>query len=309
VKRALLALPWLALLGFPVLEVSAHVLTRAHVPQPRDFADAARFVRTQLQPRDLITAAPAWTDPIVREVLGDRIDLAMAGRSDSAAYERLWALSIRGARPPEAGDRAPDATRTFGRVRVLRFPLGPSPVLYDFAEHVRGAQVTAFDRGQAHACNWRDYSPPRGGGLGFAVLPPVERFGCELRHAGFVAPVVMEDLDNTPRRCVLQPPHGSEPLRVSFSDVPIGRRIVVYGGVYYEHERMREGADVTLRVLIDGREAGRMLHRDGDGWKRIELATSAGRAEVAFETTASNPFNRTFCWAATTRSSPLGSAR
>jgi hypothetical protein len=308
VKRALFVLPWAVLLGFPLLEVSAHAYTLARAPAHTDFAAAARFVRAHMQPRDLISAAPAWTDPIVREVIGDRIDLAMAGRSDSAAYERLWALSIRGALPPEAPARAPELTQTFGRVRVLRWSLGPSPVLYDFVEHVPGAQVTAFDRGQAQACTFRQYPPPRGGGLGLGVLPPVARFGCE-RRASYVAPVVMEDLENVPHRCVLQPPTGSEALRVAFADVPLGRRIVLYAGIYYEHERMREGADVALRVLIDGREAGRMQHADGDGWKRLELSTTPGRAEVAFEVTTRNPHNRTFCWAATTRSSPPGSAR
>jgi hypothetical protein len=310
VKRAFAVLPWIALVAFALLEVTAHAYTRARVPDHGDFEAAARFVRTELRARDLIAAAPAWTDPIVRQVLGERIDLAMAGRSDSAGYERLWALSIRGARPHEAPAVAPELTRDFGRVQVLRWPLGPSPVLYDFVEHVREAQVAAFDRTQAHACAWREYSAPRGGGLGFGVLPPVQRFGCEpTRRGTYVAPVVMEDLGITPRRCVLQAPYGSDPLRVAFSNVPLGRRIVLYGGIYYEHERMREGADVLLRVAIDGREAGRMRHSDGDGWKRVEIATSPGSGEVAFEVTTRHPHKRTFCWAATTRSSPPGAPR
>src|SRR6185295_16813302 len=127
---------------------------------------------------------------IVRQVLGDRIDLAMAGRSDTARYERLWALSIRGARPPEAPAAAPELTRELGRVRVLRWRLGPSPVLYDFVEHVRDAQVSVVDREQTRPCAWRAYPPPRGGGLGFGVLPPALRFGCEPSHRGtYVAPV------------------------------------------------------------------------------------------------------------------------
>lgn len=309
-KRGLPALPWIALLAFALLEVSAHAYTRARVPAPSDFENAARFVRGQLQPRDLIAAAPGWTDPIVRQVLGDRIDLAMAGRSDTARYERLWALSIRGARPPEAPAGAAELTREFGRVRVLRWQLGPSPVLYDFVEHVRDAQVSVVDRGQPRPCAWREYPAPRGGGLGFGVLPPVERFGCEPSRRGtYVAPVVMEDLSITPRRCVVAPPYGLQPLRVAFSDVPLGRRIVVYGGIYYEHERMREGAEVLLRVTVDGREAGSLRHADGDGWKRVEIATAPGRGEVAFEVTSRNPFKRTFCWAATTRSSAPGAPR
>jgi hypothetical protein len=308
VRRAFV-LPWLALLCFAVLELSAHAWTRAEVPVQAEYEAAAAFVRAHMQARDLIVAAPGWIDPIVRQVLGDRIDLAMAGRSDSAAYERLWALSIRGARPAEAHAAAPELEQRFGRVRVLRYALGPSPVLYDFAEHVPQAEVSAIDRGQAQPCAWRAFPPPRGGGLGLGVLPPVQRFACDGRQASFVAPVVMEDLENTPRRCVMQPPLGSEPLRVSFRDVPLGRRIVLYAGLYYEHERMREGTEVQLRVSIDGREVGHMRHADGDGWKRMDIATAPGRGTVAVEVTTREPNRRMFCWAATTRSSAPGSAR
>src|SRR5262245_17013720 len=95
VTRALASLPWIALLLFPVVELTAHAGARAAVVPPADFRAAARFVRARLGPRDLIASAPSWTDPLLRNAIGDRIDLAMAGRSDSAAYERLWSFSIR----------------------------------------------------------------------------------------------------------------------------------------------------------------------------------------------------------------------
>ena len=67
-----------------------------------------RYVKPRLRPRDLVSVAPDWADPLLREVLGTDIDLAMAGRSDTSFYERLWSLSIRGARPAEAprGDQS-----------------------------------------------------------------------------------------------------------------------------------------------------------------------------------------------------------
>jgi hypothetical protein len=52
-----------------------------------------------------------------------------------------------------------------------------------------------------------------------------------------------------------------------------------------------------------------MRHADGDGWKRLEIATEPGRGAVAFEVTTRNPLKRTFCWAATTRSSASGAPR
>ena len=76
-KRPLPLLPWLALLAFPLVEVSAHAVTRARVPSGDDFGAAAAFVRGEFRPHDAIVAAPAWVDPIVRQVLGDRIDLEL----------------------------------------------------------------------------------------------------------------------------------------------------------------------------------------------------------------------------------------
>jgi hypothetical protein len=64
-----------------------------------------------------------------------------------------------------------------------------------------------------------------------------------------------------------------------------------------------------VKVRFDQRDAGRMIHADGDGWKRLVVDTRAlhGQAvSVSVEVSADNPHFRSFCWNATTRvSSPL----
>ena len=300
-KRVLTIAPWVLLLGFAVLEVTAHAVTRGGVAPRQDWRAAASFVRAQWRPRDLLVAAPTWADPVLREVLGDRIDLAMEGRSDDARYERLWAVSVRGARPREAGSRAPAFSKQFGKVTLMRWELGKSPVRYDFVEHLREAEVTLVRRGKTFACGLQRHPAPRGGGLGFGTLPPTERFDCGLRSTTWVAPVVLEDLDLSARHCIYTPPAGHEPLRVTFRDVPLGERIVFYGGLYYEHERMREGGPVLARVLVDGNELGKMTHRDGDGWKRLTLPTRGGRGDVTVEVSAEKSRQRSFCWTASVR--------
>ena len=306
-KRALAAMPWIALLGFALFEVGAHAVTRMRVPTPQDFHEAASFVRRRMQPRDLIAGAPAWADPLLREALGDRIDLAMAGRSDSAAYERLWALSIRDAQVREAPPGAPELERRFGEVLVRRWSLGASTVRYDFVEHAMQAAVSVLSGGDGRACRLRHFGPPRGGGLGVGFLPPVQRFDCD--RSTWVGPVVLEDLDLQPRYCLMNAAPRDRPLRVTFFDVPLAKRFVLYGGLYYERERMRRGAPAHVRVLIDGRLAGQMTHVDGDGWKRLEFATpsTARSGQVAIDVIA--PDRRSFCWAATTREGALGSRR
>jgi hypothetical protein len=304
--RRLLALPWLALLCFPLIEVGAHALTLAGVASEADWRAAAQLVRQQALPTDLIVSAPSWTDPTLRLVLGDRIDLAMAGRSDTAAYGRLWSLSVRGARPPEAPAGAPELSRDFGPVRVERWTLGAPTVVHDLVEHVFDAKVELVQRGEPRPCTLAPRKPGRRGGLGFGAVPPARRFQCPDRR-GFVwvAPIVMEDLELQPRRCVFQHPAGREPVRVTLPDVPLGERLVVHAGVYYEHERMRDGAPITLEVSIGGKPAGQMVHRDGEGWRRMEIDTRAlgqRRAPVRFEVTTDNASKRIFCWAASTRS-------
>jgi hypothetical protein len=311
VKRFLAAAPWIALLAFALCEVAAHAATRARVPDRQDWVAAARFVRAQLAPGDLITSAPGWTDPLLREVLGDRIDLAMAGRSDDAAYQRVWSLSIRGARARELQGRVPDVQRSFGRVRVERAALGASPVLFDFASALRTAEVAHGPSDNARVCRLGELAPGRGGGLGLGALAPRERFECG--RGAWVAAVVLEDLALQPRHCVRQPPIQRGPLRVRFRDVPLGQRLVFYGGLYYEDERMRRGPDVHAHVRLHAnggeRQLLHMTHVDGDGWKRLEVATGGGRADVTVEVSSSSTHKRTFCWSASTRSGAPGSGR
>lgn len=293
-------------LAVPALELIAHALIVTRVPTDADYRAATELIRSQLKPRDLITSAPGFIDPLLRLHLGDRIPLAMAGRSDDAGYERMWVLSARGALPPDAPDGKPELERRFGRLRVLRYPLGKSPVLMDFVQNLPAAEVSYTRNGAEQRCPRRTGGVPRGGGLGRPVLMPIaERFECDAQRPWlFVGSIVMEDLSNTPRFCVWQHPQGNEPISVLFRDVPLGDELVFYGGVYYEHERMREGGPIQVDVSIDGRRRGGMTHRDGEGWRRIVMpsgASSEQRGEVRIDVRAPEPDKRSFCWAASTR--------
>jgi hypothetical protein len=300
------SLPWWLVLIVPAFELTAHAWITAHVPPDSDYRAAADFVRSQLRPRDLIASAPEYTDPLLRRELGDLMPLAMAGRSDDSAYERLWVLSIRDALPPEAPTGEPELARTFGRVRVLRYPLGRSPMLLDLVQALPSAEVTLMVGGVPRRCPRRTGGVPRGGGLGRPVLMPIaERFECDVRRPWlFVGSIVMEDLDQRPRHCVWQHAQGPEPISVRFGDVPLGDELVFDGGIYYEHERMRTGGPVEIDIFIDGRPRGRMIHRDGEGWKRQLIPTGTGaaeRGEIRIDVRAQDPGQRSFCWAASTR--------
>lgn len=292
----------LGLLVLPLFELAGHVWIRAGVPALADYQAAAEFVRSQLQPRDLIRGEPAFIDPIVRWQLGDRMPLAMAGRSDDAGYERAWIVSIRGA--TRAG--TPELERQFGQVRVLRHRLRKSPVLFDFVSAWSEGRASIERAGVAQPCLLRTGGVPRGGGLGKGVLMPVrERFECDqARPWLFVSAVVLEDLENVPHHCIWQHPQGPEPVHMSFRDVPLGAALVFHAGIYYEHERMRKGGPIEATISIAGRTRAQFRHVDGDGYRSLSIDTSelAGtRAEVTVSVRAGDPTARSFCWAASTR--------
>jgi len=313
---------WLALvvlLVVPAGELVAHALVRSRVVGVQDWTAATQAVAPELRAGDAVVSSPGWTDPLLRQTLGDRIPRAIAGRSDLAPFERLWALSIRDADPPEAPGSPPALDRRVGPIRIRRWDLGPSPVRANLIDRLPTARVSVGEDGVGNVggappsspCPWRRRGQGRGGGLGAGPFTPAERFECDPRRPWlWVGETVVEDLDLAPRRCIWQHPDGTRPVTTIFPDLPLGDRIVLYAGLYYEHERDREGGPVVVEVAVDGAPVGRLVHRDGDGWKRLEALTRApaeaeadpdARGTVSVSVTAENPRFRSLCWAATTR--------
>ena len=293
------------LLAVAVVELLALPVRTSRVATPEDFQAAAEFVRSEYRAQDAISVAPEWADPWLRWSLGDRISLADAGRSDLSAYSRLWMVSLRGLDATQRPSEEPELDRLFGRVRVRRWPLPKPTVSFDFARSVREAKVFRETNGQLQQCPWQSVPSPRRGGLGTGVLFPTERFVCEPRRPWlFVAPVVLEDLDLNPRYCLWQHPQGREPIVARFDNVRLQDELVFEGGLYYEHERDLERGPVHVKVRFNDKDAGRLIHSDGDGWKRLVIDTHNQRGaivNVSVEVSADNPHLRSFCWNATTR--------
>jgi hypothetical protein len=302
---------WLLFLGLAIAEVVALGVREHRVPAESDWSAAAQHVRDQLAARDAVTVAPGWADPLLRLYLGDRLSLRVAGRSDLAAFERLWVLSIRGANAVDAPHRQPDYTESFGRVRVERYDLGRSTVLVDLVDAVTSARVERTINGAKELCMLRTFPPSvLQGGLGGGVVAPRQRFQCDFERPWlWVGQTVIEALDLSPRRCVWTHPQGKEPISVSFTQVPLGPRLVLYGGLDYHDERDQDKAPVKLRVFVDNREIADLTHRDGDGMKRweVDLRKTLGPAipakgDLRLEVSTSEPFRRSFCWAGSVQS-------
>lgn len=291
-----------------LFELVALGVIRHRVPRESDWQRAARTLRHSFRSGDLVVAAPAWADPWLRHVLADRLPLEAAGRSDLAPYRRLWALSIRGARPAEAPATPPEFAHRFGPVTLLRWALPKDEkVIFDLTSALERAEVVRLQAGEALPCPLQEFPFAMGGGLGGGPMAPRRRFVCDpARPWLWVAPSVLEDEALQPRYCVWQHPAGPEPIRVRLPKVPLGDRLVLYGGLYYEHAHFRESSPVELRLLVDGEERRRIRYAPGEGWKRSVIEWQSrdryfAEGDVEIEVKADNPHFRGFCWAATTR--------
>ncbi len=287
-----------------LFELTAHFVIRSRVPPDSDWEAASAYIRSEKQPGDLILVAPDWADPLLRLHLGDEIPIAAAGRADFAPFERVWEVSIRGHwhRGLNPRDAEPLPLHEFGEVSVRLHDIGPSPIVANLIDALPQAEVRIGER----ACRWQSRRA-EGGGLGRGALWPKDRFHCGPQPWLFVGETVLEDLDLQPRRCVWQHPASGEPVRTTLRNVPLGERIVLHAGLYYVHERPLTGGTVEVEVELDGESIGTMVHRDGDGWKRLEVSTETrargdrARGDVTIEVRADQPDMRTLCWAASTR--------
>ncbi|MBT8482814.1 MAG: hypothetical protein HKP36_14625 [Myxococcales bacterium] len=289
---------WVPIAALAVFELVAHSTIEAAIPSDASWEAAAAFVRARHRPADRIAGAPAWVDPIVRQRLGDLLSLRMAAPPDSAGIDRLWELSIRGAR---SRDEPPALEQEFDGVHVRMWTLLGDELVYDFAEEIAGAKVELVGADRSEVCPLMA-ARQMPGGLERGPMTPRERFVCDPRRPWlWVGATVLSDLDLEPRRCIWQHPAGRDPVRVTFTEVPLGDRLLVHGGIDYQIERRRNHGPVTLRVWINERIAAELLHEDGDGWASLEIDTSellGHTATVRFETTADDPTARLFCWSA-----------
>ena len=299
----------IALLFLPILDLVGGATVRSRVAPETDWESAAEFVRDSFEPEDLIVAAPDWTDSLVYEQLGDLVGLRGAGRSDDAAYGRVWSLSIRGHLPTEYEGRVPAEQRFFGRVLVSRWDLGESRLLYSFLDHLEDASVERVVGRSAQPCAYTRM-PWGNSGLHWGAMFPARRFQCDRGQPHlFVGETVQTDLDIKPRHCIWQHPQGTDPIRATFSNVPLGDRLVFYGGIYYQHERVMQSGELQVQIRVGNDLLGGFTHQDGDGWKREEMRMPPGvpaRGTVSVEVSSGSPHMRSFCWSAYTADGERG---
>jgi hypothetical protein len=269
-----------------LVETAVALIAPTRAPKPEDWAAAATAVRAGFQPGDLIVAAPAWADPILRVHLGDLIPAAVAGRLDDDRFGRVWEVSQRGARAAAARGTVA-FERRFGALTVRRVERPAEVVSYDFV------------------ARWGDARVSRREATGTVV--PCAAEGDQIRCPGvannFVRRQIVE-VDTQLRQALLAPAVGNAAVVIEFPAVPLGRALVVATGLHNVWLRKEAQGSVTMRVVVGDRVDVTLTTEDEDPWtpRRIDTAALAGQsAPVRFEITARAPRARSFAFAAEAR--------
>jgi hypothetical protein len=276
-----------AVVVLAVAETVSALVAPLRAPDDGDWQAAAAFVRAGHRDRDLLVAAPGWADPVLRQHLGDLVTTAQAARLDHRSYARVWELSQRGARAPETDDGRLREERRFGGLRVRLFERAALAPRYDFVQEWRQARVSRVAPGR----------PP------VACAAGPQQHQCPDLGFNFVRPRLLE-IGNGVRHALLAQPVADAAVVIEYPGVPLGTELAVGAGLHNVWQRKAGDGTVGLRVLVDGRELGRLESGNRTGWTvtRLDTRALAGRnASVRFEITSARPFARHFGFAAEAR--------
>jgi hypothetical protein len=297
---------WLVVPAVALVELALHVKQVDSVAPASDWKAAKAEVEKRAKPEDLVAFAPQWVDPIGREYFGDKIaTLEREGYPDVTRFPRAIEVSIRGEHLADlAGWRETDHT-TVGAVRVTTFE-NPSPVALkdDLLRHSGkpDMHVSIVDPNGERECGFGRFGVQTGG-LGFGPAVPSLRYQCG--GGAVVGITILPDLEYRPRRCLYAPAQGpNATVKLRFDSIAFGKVLHGHHGLYAEAERDQKGAPVAIAFRSGDKTFGKLVHRDGEGWKGFELDTSelAGQtAELIAEITSSSRDRRMYCFEADTR--------
>lgn len=284
-RAGLAALAVVSLLA--VVETATALVAPSRAPKDEDWRAAAADIRAGFRAGDLIVAAPAWADPILRVHLGDLIPVEVAGRLDDDRFARVWEVSQRGARAPATARGTVAAERRFGALTVRRVDRPAAAVTFDFV------------------ARWSEARVSRRGSNGVSVDCSLagDRIQCPDLASNYVQRQIVE-VDTRLRLALLAPPVAQAAVVIEYPAVRLGRELVVATGLSNVWMRKEAKGPVDLRVVIDGAVDTTFTTRNEDGWALHRLDTSARAGKVAavrFEITSPAPHARHFALAAEAR--------
>jgi hypothetical protein len=269
------------------VETTVALVAPFRAPTDADWAAAAAAVRAGFHPGDLIVAAPAWADPILRVQVGDLIPPEIAARMDDDRFARVWEVSQRGAEAPAAAGGTTTVNERFGRLRVRLVERPAEIVIYDFIAHWADAHVSRRDaRGVVVACALS----------GERIVCPAP--GNNSLHRQLV------EVDQKLREALLTEPVAGAAVVMEFPAVPLGRALVIATGLHDTWMRKAARGTVEARLIVGGETTELPVTSDDSGWTRTRIDTTARAGQtlpVELEITSAAPSDRFFAFAAEAR--------
>jgi hypothetical protein len=284
-RRRLSVVVAVAILLLALVETVNALVAPSRAPTEKDWAAAAAKVRAGFLPGDLIVAAPAWADPLMRQQLGDLVPMPVAGRMDAARYARIWEISQRGASAADTAGATLAESSRHGALTLRRWQKLAAPVTFDFLAEWRRAEVSVLTPDHVDV--------PCGAAE--------NRFQC---LGGMVLKPELLEIDFTLRNGLGVEPTERSTLAVEYPEVLLGRELAVASGLHSVWLRKLGDGKVQLRVLVDGRELGALDATSGSGWgvKTFDTSALAGKTgKVRFEITVDKSIGRHFGFAAEAR--------
>jgi hypothetical protein len=284
-----------------VCELALHLHQVSSVVPDADWDRAKVEVQKSVKPDDLVAFAPRWVDPIGREHFGSGIaTFEREAYPDVTRFPRAIEVGIRGEHLADLAGWKKVGSEKVGAITITTFA-NPSPVTLrdDLLRHVGKPEMQVEVDGQMgpRPCRFGRFGVQTGG-LGFGPAVPSERYQCGA--GAFAGITILPDLDYRPRRCIYAPAQGAgNVVRIRTEGFAFGKVLHGHHGLYAEAERDKKGAPVEIAFRSGDKDLGRLVHRDGEGWKGFELDTSdlAGKsAELDVEITSVSRDRRMYCF-------------
>jgi hypothetical protein len=295
-----------------IAETAATLLLAGPEVSEEDWQAAAEHVRARFRKGDLIVFRPDWQGPLGRMYMGDLLDLEQVSRPDDSGYERIWVVGSGDGRTQPTTEQAKLEEKgrwEIGALNVRLWKQNPPQVAFDFYEHLAEATVSVVgaDGKPAYVCPYRERRKRHQCKAGWNnVRKKLAEVGYRLR------------------RCIHAHPIEHGALKIHYSDVPVGSRLVVYTGLdgydarfraknalYQAKRKGKEGRNIPTRLVgvkltveVGGERIGAVTHPIDEGWHRfvMEMGRHAEKtSDLSFLIETRWSYSKTFCFYAQTR--------
>jgi hypothetical protein len=294
----LLALPLVSL-----AELWAHRHFRSVAPTSEDWQRLEPEVIQLYRPNDLVTVTPHWADPLLRQLLGDRLmPIEVLARADDETLERVIVVSFGAAKDEQFAHWRERDHRASGPFQIsLRENPQLETARMRLLDRVHPGMLQVFEgsAGDPHACSYTTIGRVSTGGLGGDPTLPANRFACPSGEPHLVAITTIDDQAFLPRRCIWAHPSALGPLTLVFRDVWLGQKLVGHAGLPWLLSRDGAGTPIRLSARFEGTPVGNVVIEDTQGWTRFEWSTLTHRdqrGDLELVVSSEQAQNRRFCF-------------